>query len=228
MWPTAWCSTAEVTIRWPRALPAQAAPLSARLFASVPPEVKTISRASAFRRAATRSWASSSAARAGAPEAVRRARVAERLGQERQHRVEDLAPERGRRRVVEVDRHGRDCTPRPSPAPADAVSPIAVRRPRPSLAFARPGAGPRARPARAAGRAARARACAAGSTAGVTSTSSSAAMNSIAVSSVIGRGGVSRSDSSCEWVRMLVSFFSLVGLTSMSPDRLFSPTIIPS
>ena len=63
---------------------------------------------------------------------------------------------------------------------------------------------------------------------GVTSTSSSAAMNSSAVSRVIGRAGVSRSDSSCEWVRMLVSFFSLVGLTSMSPDRLFSPTIIPS
>ena len=41
---TAWCSTAEVTIRWPRALPAQATPLSARLIASVPPQVKTISR----------------------------------------------------------------------------------------------------------------------------------------------------------------------------------------
>ena len=53
-------------------------------------------------------------------------------------------------------------------------------------------------------------------------------MNSSAVSRVIGRAGVSRSDSSCEWVRMLVSFFSLVALTSMSPDRLFSPTIIPS
>ena len=51
MWPTAWCSTGEVTIRWPRALPAQAAPLSARLLASVPPEVKTISRGSAFERA---------------------------------------------------------------------------------------------------------------------------------------------------------------------------------
>ena len=34
-------------------------------------------------------------------------RVAEVLGQERQHRVEDLAAERGRRGVVEVDRHGR-------------------------------------------------------------------------------------------------------------------------
>ena len=64
---------------------------------------------------------------------------------------------------------------------------------------------------------------------GVTSTSSSAAMNSSAdLERDRSRGGVSRSASSCEWVRMLVSFFSLVGLTSMSPDRLFSPTIIPS
>ena len=28
--------------------------------------------------------------------------------------------------------------------------------------------------------------------------------------------------------RMLVSFFSFVGLTAMSPVRLFSPTIMPS
>ena len=69
MCPTAWCSTAEVTIRWPRALPAQAAPLSARLLASVPPDVKTISRGSAWRRVATRSCASSSAARAARPNA---------------------------------------------------------------------------------------------------------------------------------------------------------------
>ena len=53
-------------------------------------------------------------------------------------------------------------------------------------------------------------------------------MNSRALSRVTGGGGVSRSDSSWLWVRMLVSFFSLVGLTSMSPDRLFSPTIMPS
>ena len=46
-------------------------------------------------------------------ERVRRARVAEGLGQVRQHRVEDLAAERGRRRVVEVDRHGPDRTPDP-------------------------------------------------------------------------------------------------------------------
>ena len=53
-------------------------------------------------------------------------------------------------------------------------------------------------------------------------------MNSIALSSVSGRGGVRRSASSWECVRMLVSFFSLHGLTSMSPERAFSPTIIPS
>ena len=56
-------------MRWPRALPAQAAPLSARLFASVPPEVKTISRASARSLVATRSCASSRAARAARPNA---------------------------------------------------------------------------------------------------------------------------------------------------------------
>ena len=51
---------------------------------------------------------------AGGPSVgVGRARVAERLGQERQHRVEDLAPERGRRRVIEIDRHGPDRTPDP-------------------------------------------------------------------------------------------------------------------
>ena len=48
-----------------------------------------------------------------APVGVGRARVAERLGQERQHRVEDLAPERRRGRVIEVDRHGPDRTPVP-------------------------------------------------------------------------------------------------------------------
>ena len=50
----------------------------------------------------------------------------------------------------------------------------------------------------------------------------------MADSSVIGGGGTSRSASSWLWVRMLVSFFSLVGLTSMSPGREFSPTIMPS
>ena len=42
------------------------------------------------------------------------------------------------------------------------------------------------------------------------------------------RGGTRRSSSS--WVdwRMLVTFFSLVMLTSMSSSREFSPTIMPS
>ena len=39
-------------------------------------------------------------------EGVRRRRVAELLGQERQHRVERLAAERRRGGVIEVDRHG--------------------------------------------------------------------------------------------------------------------------
>ena len=38
-------------------------------------------------------------------ERVRRARVAERLGQEREHGIEDLAADRCGRRVIEVDRH---------------------------------------------------------------------------------------------------------------------------
>ena len=40
--------------------------------------------------------------------------------------------------------------------------------------------------------------------------------------------GMSRTNSSAVDDRMLVTFFSLVGLTSMSSDRAFSPTIIPS
>jgi threonine synthase len=48
----------------------------------------------------------------GAPaEPVRRRGVAEIVGEERHHRVEDLAAERCRRRMVEVDGHSRDCTP---------------------------------------------------------------------------------------------------------------------
>ena len=48
--------------------------------------------------------------RAGAPAVgMRRARVAEHLGQVRQHRLDDLAVERGRRGVIEVDRHRADC-----------------------------------------------------------------------------------------------------------------------
>ena len=117
MWPTAWCSTGEVTIRWPRALPAQAAPLSARLFASVPPEVKTISRGSAFRRLRDALVRLVERGPGLAPERVRGRRVAELLGEERQHRLERLGAERRRRGVVEVDRHrpglyaGRRVTP---------------------------------------------------------------------------------------------------------------------
>ena len=55
-----------------------------------------------------------------ATELVGRAGVAERLGEVRQHRVEDLAAERGRRRVVEVDRHGLDRTPGASGGPRHA------------------------------------------------------------------------------------------------------------
>ena len=144
MCPTAWCSTDEVTIRWPRALPAQAAPLSARLFASVPPDVKTISRGSALSRAARRSWASSRPARAARPNACADG-VAERLGQERQHRVEDLAAQRRRRGVVEVDRHGLDRTPgaRRSPRRSGRARPPTLR---PDAATRRP---PIGRPAAA-------------------------------------------------------------------------------
>ncbi len=65
-------------------------------------------------------------------------------------------------------------------------------------------------------------------TLGVTSTHSSSAMNSSDCSSEKERAGVSRSNSSATDERMLVSFFSLVGLTSISSARAFSPMIIPS
>ena len=54
-------------------------------------------------------------------EAVRRARVPERPGHVRQHGVEDLAAERGRRRVIEIDRHGPDRTPDPCREPCARV-----------------------------------------------------------------------------------------------------------
>ena len=54
-------------MRWPAALPAQAAPLTARLMASVPPLVKMMLRASAPMLRASRSWASSSQRRACRP-----------------------------------------------------------------------------------------------------------------------------------------------------------------
>ena len=56
-------------MRCPRAFPPHAAPLIARLFASVPPDVKTTSRASAWSPWATRSCASSRPARAARPSA---------------------------------------------------------------------------------------------------------------------------------------------------------------
>ncbi len=63
---------------------------------------------------------------------------------------------------------------------------------------------------------------------GVTSTHSSSAISSRACSSDSGRGGISFSNASAVDDRMLLSFFSLVGLMSMSSAREFSPTIIPS
>ena len=115
-------------MRWPRALPAQAAPLSARLFASVPPEVTTISRGSAFRPLARRSWASSSAARATRPyecaelafpnDSVRNGSIASRTSRRS-----------GRRgRVIQVDRHRADRTPLGGWRPPDRRPP--ARRPR--------------------------------------------------------------------------------------------------
>ncbi len=58
---------------------------------------------------------------------------------------------------------------------------------------------------------------------GVTSTHSSSEMNSRACSSESRSGGVRRMASSAEAERMLVCFFSLVGLTSISSSRAFSP-----
>ena len=74
----------------------------------------------------------------------------------------------------------------------------------------------------------RGRPCAAAPTWGDTSTHSSSPMNSSACSSESWRCGVSRSSSSAVDDRTLVSFFSLVGFTSISSAREFSPTIIPS
>ena len=62
----------------------------------------------------------------------------------------------------------------------------------------------------------------------MTSTSSSSAMNSIAVSRVWIFGGASLIASSAEWVRMFVFCFSRVTLTIMSSGRLFSPMTMPS
>ena len=85
-----------MTIRLPRALPAQAAPFTARLFASVPPEVKTISRG----RAA---------------EVARPAARGPRRGQSRAAPAEGMR----RRRVAERARRGTAASPR---APRDAAA----------------------------------------------------------------------------------------------------------
>ena len=63
---------------------------------------------------------------------------------------------------------------------------------------------------------------------GETSTHSSSPMNSSACSNESWRCGVRRSSSSAVDDRTLVSFFSLVGFTSISSTREFSPTIMPS
>src|SRR3981081_1825184 len=64
--------------------------------------------------------------------------------------------------------------------------------------------------------------------AGVTSTHSSSRMYSSACSKESCRLGMSRTSSSEAEDLMLLSFRSLVGLTSMSSALAFSPTIIPS
>src|SRR5208283_3601457 len=63
---------------------------------------------------------------------------------------------------------------------------------------------------------------------GVISTSSSDSMYSRAISSVSSRGGLSKMFLSDPDARMLVNFFSLQGLTTMSSLRAFSPMIMPS
>src|SRR5262249_4414907 len=63
---------------------------------------------------------------------------------------------------------------------------------------------------------------------GVISTSSSDSMYSSASSRVSSRGGLSRMFLSEPEARILVSFFSLQGLTTISSPRAFSAMIIPS
>ena len=63
---------------------------------------------------------------------------------------------------------------------------------------------------------------------GVTSTHSSSWMNSSASSSVSARWAIGRSSTSAVEERMFVRCFSRIALTSRSPAREFSPTIIPS
>ena len=65
---------------------------------------------------------------------VRRGGVAEAFRQVRQHRLERFAPQRCGGGVIEVDRHRRDCTPRPAGAsprrPFDGARPETLRPPR--------------------------------------------------------------------------------------------------
>ena len=166
------------------------------------------------------------------PEAMGRARVPELLGQERQHGVERLAPQWGRGGVIEVDRHGPDCTTGPRPA-----LPVTRRAQR--------------------HRAMRAQSAAIPSRSADRRTSSARPISrrrSCCESWPLAQPDRVRRDLDqlvrgdelegaleghrtgrrqpqgliVGCVRMLVSFFSLVGLTSMSPERLFSPTTIPS
>ena len=88
---TAWCSMAEHTATPPRAA---GTPSTARLSASVPPPVNTTSPGRRRAASATTSRASSSALRGVARGTVRARRVAEVLGEERQHRLDRLGPHR--------------------------------------------------------------------------------------------------------------------------------------
>ena len=82
--------------------------------------------------------------------AVGRARIAIRLGEVRQHRVEDLASKRSRGRVIEVDRHPRDCTSRlrhartrrVRPCPPEVVPTAQANRLARSILRTRPGGSP--------------------------------------------------------------------------------------
>ena len=98
---------------------ASQAPLTARLSASVPPEVKTTSDGRAPSAAPIRSRASSTTARAARPGGVQRGRVADHGGLLHQ-RLERGRQHRGRRRVVEVGRHGRRVYVRGMPPAASA------------------------------------------------------------------------------------------------------------
>ncbi len=102
---TALCSEAAVT-RWlPRRVAARASPLIARLFDSVAPEVKTISRASAPMARATCSRARSTASAASQPNRCETlAGIAVKLSEIRNHGLDDPGIGPRRRMIVKVDR----------------------------------------------------------------------------------------------------------------------------